>query len=110
VWWLTPVILATLEAEIRRIAVRSQPWQIVSMRPYLEKTHHKKRAGGVTHGIRPEFKPQYQKKDWPGQNFQPQLFIFLKRNHNTQTNHRPGLSYAILSHNLTTYWEPHFQF
>jgi hypothetical protein len=27
--WLTPVILATLEAEIRRISVRSQPWQIV---------------------------------------------------------------------------------
>jgi hypothetical protein len=27
--WLTPVILATQEAEIRRIAVRSQPMQIV---------------------------------------------------------------------------------
>jgi hypothetical protein len=27
--WLTPVILATQEAEIRRIAVRSQPRQIV---------------------------------------------------------------------------------
>jgi hypothetical protein len=24
-WWLTPVILATQEAEIRRIEVRSQP-------------------------------------------------------------------------------------
>jgi hypothetical protein len=27
--WLTPVILATQEAEIRRITVRSQHWQIV---------------------------------------------------------------------------------
>jgi hypothetical protein len=27
--WLTPVILATQEAEIRRIAVRGQPRQIV---------------------------------------------------------------------------------
>jgi hypothetical protein len=28
-WWLTPVILATQEAEIRRIEIRSQPGQIV---------------------------------------------------------------------------------
>jgi hypothetical protein len=28
-WWLTPVILAIQEAEIRKIAVRSQPGQIV---------------------------------------------------------------------------------
>jgi hypothetical protein len=28
-WWLTPVILATQEAEITRIVVRSQPGQIV---------------------------------------------------------------------------------
>jgi hypothetical protein len=28
-WWLTPVILATQEVEIRRITVRSQPRQIV---------------------------------------------------------------------------------
>jgi hypothetical protein len=27
--WLTPVVLSTQEAEIRRIAVRSQPGQIV---------------------------------------------------------------------------------
>jgi hypothetical protein len=35
-----PVILATQEAEIRRITVQSQPGQIV--RSYLEKPHHKK--------------------------------------------------------------------
>jgi hypothetical protein len=28
-WWLTPLILPTQEIEIRRIVVRSQPWQIV---------------------------------------------------------------------------------
>jgi hypothetical protein len=28
-WWLTPIILATQEAEIRRITVQSQPRQIV---------------------------------------------------------------------------------
>jgi hypothetical protein len=28
-WWLTPIILAIQEAEIRRIAVKSQPGQIV---------------------------------------------------------------------------------
>jgi hypothetical protein len=28
-WWLTPVIPATQEAEIRRITVQSQPRQIV---------------------------------------------------------------------------------
>jgi hypothetical protein len=36
-WWLTSVILATKEAEIRRIVVRSQPGKIV-----LENTQHKK--------------------------------------------------------------------
>jgi hypothetical protein len=31
-------------------------------RPYLKTILHKKRAGGVTQGVDPEFKPQYQKK------------------------------------------------
>jgi hypothetical protein len=42
--WLTPVILATQEAEIRKIAVRSQPRQIVH-ETLSRKTHHKNRAG-----------------------------------------------------------------
>jgi hypothetical protein len=43
--WLVPAILPTQETEIRRIMVRSQPGQIV-VRPYLEKTLHKKKSGG----------------------------------------------------------------
>jgi hypothetical protein len=30
--------------------------------PYLEKNHHRKRAGGVAQGEGPEFMPQYRKK------------------------------------------------
>jgi hypothetical protein len=37
-WWLTPVILAIQEAEIRRIMVQSQQFA----RPYLKNTQHKK--------------------------------------------------------------------
>jgi hypothetical protein len=40
-----PVILATQEAEIRRIVVQGQPKQIVLQDPILEKTLHKNRAG-----------------------------------------------------------------
>jgi hypothetical protein len=53
-----PVILATQEAEIRRIMVRSQPGQIVSETlPQKNPSHtHTKKAGGVTQGVGPEFK------------------------------------------------------
>jgi hypothetical protein len=53
---LTPITLATREAEIRRIVVQSQPG------PYLEKNPSPKRAGGMAQGIGPEFKPQYHRK------------------------------------------------
>jgi hypothetical protein len=58
--WLTPVILDTQAAEIRRIEVQSQPGPIVS-KTLSRKTLHKKRAGRVAQGEGPEFKPQYFK-------------------------------------------------
>jgi hypothetical protein len=53
--------LATLEAEIRRIAVQSQPGQIVHEN-LSQKNPSQKRVGGVARGVGPEFKPLYQKK------------------------------------------------
>jgi hypothetical protein len=59
--WLISIILATQEAEIRRIVVRSQPGQIVC-ETLSRKKLSRKRAGGVAQGVNPEFKPQYCKK------------------------------------------------
>jgi hypothetical protein len=56
-----PVILATQEAEIRRISIQNQPGQTVC-RNLSQKTLHKNRAGGVAQGEGPEFKPQYYQK------------------------------------------------
>jgi hypothetical protein len=51
-----PTILTIQEAEITRIMVQSQPWQIVH-EILAQKTLHKNRAGGVAQGEGPEFKP-----------------------------------------------------
>jgi hypothetical protein len=68
-WWLMPVILDTQRAEIRMITVWSQPGQTVC-KTLSQKTHHKKRAGGVDQVVRmpasqaygPKFKPQWSQK------------------------------------------------
>jgi hypothetical protein len=45
-WWLTLIILAIGEAEIGRIAVQGQPWQIVLETP-ISKISRAKRIGGM---------------------------------------------------------------
>jgi hypothetical protein len=57
---LMPVIVTTQVAEIRRITVQSQPGQILP-ETLSQKTHHKKRTGGVAQVVGPEFKPQHHK-------------------------------------------------
>jgi hypothetical protein len=55
--WLTLVILATQEAAIRRIAVRSQPRQIV-LALLSRKNPLQKAADGVAQDVGSEFKLQ----------------------------------------------------
>jgi hypothetical protein len=57
--WLTPVILASQEAEIRRIAVGSQPRQTV-LKTLPQKTLSQNWSGGVAQSEDPDlFKSQY---------------------------------------------------
>jgi hypothetical protein len=57
---LTPVILATQEAQIRRLMVQTQPGQIV-LKTLPQKTHRKK-GWLMAQGVGPEFKSQDCKK------------------------------------------------
>jgi hypothetical protein len=68
---LMSVILATQEAEIWRVVVRSQPRQIVH-KPYLEKNPPQNRAGGMAQDVGPEFKPQHCKKKKSSRDFPSQ--------------------------------------
>jgi hypothetical protein len=58
--WLTPVILATQEAEIRWITFQSQPRQNVW--ESLSWTNSSQKRTGEWLKVHPEFKPQYSKK------------------------------------------------
>jgi hypothetical protein len=58
-----PIILATQEAELRSMAVQSQPREVVR-KTLSKKNSSQKRAGGVFQGVDPEFKPQYWKKNF----------------------------------------------
>jgi hypothetical protein len=55
--WLTPVILATQEAEIRRIKIQSRPGQTV--RETLSQKNPSQKRVGVAQGVGPKFKFQY---------------------------------------------------
>jgi hypothetical protein len=59
-WWLTPVILAIQEAEIRRFEASSR--QLI-LREAISKIPNSKRDSGVAQGVGPDFKPQYHKKE-----------------------------------------------
>jgi hypothetical protein len=50
--WLTPVILATQEAEIRRIMIQSQARQIVLKTLSQKYPTYKIRADGVAHMVK----------------------------------------------------------
>jgi hypothetical protein len=56
-----PVILATQEAEIKRIVVRSQLGQVVC-KTLSQKHSSQKRAGGVAQGVGPGSSPSTAKK------------------------------------------------
>jgi hypothetical protein len=58
-----PIILATQEAEIRRVAVQSQPGQILLETLSQKYPKQKNRAGGVDQDAGPEFKLKYHKNN-----------------------------------------------
>jgi hypothetical protein len=71
-----PVILATQEAEISRIVDQSQPGKIVC-ETLSRKKPIKKRAGRVTQGGAPEYKPQYQPPKNPTKQKKVLIVLYL---------------------------------
>jgi hypothetical protein len=96
-----PVILATQEAEIRRIMVQSQHGLIVQEN-LSRKNPSQKRAGGVTQGIGPEFKPQYYKKKknkystWTNCNMEKNQVLFGNGNKQSLIPLHPKVSKIVL--------------
>jgi hypothetical protein len=56
-WWLTPVILTTQKAQIRRIAVWSQAQANSSHKTLFWKNPSQNKTGGEAQSAGPEFKP-----------------------------------------------------
>jgi hypothetical protein len=56
-----PVILATQEAEIRKIEIQSQPDKIVQV-ALFRKNPSQRSAGGMVRAVGSDFKSQYHKK------------------------------------------------
>jgi hypothetical protein len=74
-----PVILATQEADIRRITVESQAGQTVGV------TLSQKKAGRAAQGVGPEFRPQYCKKKNQTRFHNPKETLFCNRiNHENE--------------------------
>jgi hypothetical protein len=105
-----PIILATQEAEIRRIAVQSHSRQTVG-ETLSGKNPSQKRAGEVAQSIRPEFKPQYHKKKADGEpenHMEVHLPASLFSTNNSNHQEFPYLDLILLAHthqkkNLTFY-------
>jgi hypothetical protein len=70
-------MLATQEAEIRRIMIQSQPRQIVHKTLSLKNPSQKKRAGGAAQGESHEFKPQWGKKKYIELPFDPVIPLLI---------------------------------
>jgi hypothetical protein len=60
--WLTPIILDTQEQRARGSRFETSSGKQF-LRPYLEKTHHKKEAGGVAQGVGLSSSPSTTKKN-----------------------------------------------
>jgi hypothetical protein len=91
------VILATQEAEIRRILVQSQSGEIVQ-ETLSGKNPSQKRAGGVVQSVGLEFKPQYHKKQTNKQTsfFFMFLLEFRDPDKNVQTHFLTSVYFVLV--------------
>jgi hypothetical protein len=93
-----PIILGAQEAEIRMIAVQSQPGQIVLV-TLSGKSHSQQRAARVAQGVGPELKLQYHKNKYKISNknkYQPPCPI-------TQLQLYQLMASSLISHPLSVH-------